>query len=104
MSIGSQESSVNEFYHLMQFRSFVHTYRGDRKKFVLKHARLNTCMRIYREMEAILQRKTFVNVNMDKIRTIRYEEKRKDQTLPVLIHQLYKHCTIISRHSIPIYN
>lgn len=58
-------------------------------------------MRLYREMEAILQRKTFVNV-MDKIhaiRPIRHEEERKDQTLPVLIHQLYKHCTIISQHS-----
>lgn len=43
MSIGNQESSVNEFYHLMQFRNFVHMYRGDRKFVVLKHVRLNTC-------------------------------------------------------------
>jgi len=37
---------------------------------------------------------------MDKIHAIRTirQEAKKDQTLSVLIHQLYKHCTIISRH------
>lgn len=43
MSIDSQESGDNEFYHLMKFHNFVYMYRGDRKKFVLKHAQLYTC-------------------------------------------------------------